>query len=362
MRATLSSSSPFRRTPEIRITAFRIILSFFCAALLLGAHPPLTRVNDSVIIGDALPQSLSEFGFFQDAGAKIPSENVVPYELNAPLFSDYAEKLRYAYVPQGATVAIGDNGRLLFPVGSALIKSFGYNYEGTGIKFLETRVLLHRAGGWVALPYVWNAEGSEAVLKRAGTRLPINIFKPDGTAVSFSYAVPNQNQCKGCHVLGEEIQPIGPKLRNLDDGKRIGDWQTRGWLVHDLPAFKTMPDWADIDAPVDQRARAYLDVNCGHCHNRAGPASNSGLYLTFEEDNAVALGLYKRPVAAGRGSGGFDFSIDPGHPERSIIINRMASTEPGIAMPELARALPHDEGLDLIRQWIAAMPQTGGSD
>lgn len=340
----------------------RSLFSIVFMDLLLGTHAPKLQVNDRVITGDTLPQSLSEFGFFQDAAATIPSEGVVPYKLNAQLFSDYAEKARFVYVPQGATIDIGDNGRLLFPVGSALIKSFGYQYEDQGMRFLETRVLLHRADGWVALPYVWNEDRSDAVLTRAGKRLNINIFKPDGTAVAFSYAVPNQNQCKGCHVLGDAIEPIGPKLRNLDDGERIAGWQRRGWLTGDLPQFSAMPDWADIDAPLEKRARAYLDVNCGHCHNRVGPANSSGLFLTYEEDSNVALGFYKRPVAAGRGSGGHDFSILPGYPDRSILTYRMASRDPGIAMPELGRFLVHDEGLDLITAWIAAMPEKKDGD
>lgn len=335
----------------------RCILLILGATMLLGANAPVTRVNDALIRGDTLPKSLSEFGFFNDLAATVPSDGVIAYRLNAPLFSDYADKSRFVYVPPGQIIKVGENGRMLFPVGSALIKSFGYDVDGQGAAFLETRILLHRANGWVALPYLWNADGTDAVLKRAGSRMDIAITKPDGAAVSFSYAVPNQNQCKGCHVLDGSIQPIGPKLRNLDDGGQLGLWQKRGWLSADVPVSAAMPDWADTTAPLDSRARAYLDINCGHCHNRAGPASNSGLYLTFEEADPVALGLYKRPVAAGRGSGGHDFAINPGHSQRSIMINRMASTEPGVAMPELGRALAHDEGLDLISRWIDAMPK-----
>ena len=116
-----------------------------------------------------------------------------------------------------------------------------------------------------------------------------------------------------------------------------------------------LPRWDDPNAPLEGRARAYLDVNCGHCHNRDGLASNSGLYLTYEEADRSALGIEKRPVAAGRGSGGFLFSIAPGHPEQSILLYRMASTEPGVMMPELGRSLVHDEGLALVRDYIAKM-------
>ncbi len=98
-------------------------------------------------------------------------------------------------------------------------------------------------------------------------------------------------------------------------------------------------------------------TNCAHCHNPVGSASNSGLFLNPEAaDVAVATGIYKRPVAAGRGSGGHDFAIAPGDPDRSIMVHRMSSTEPGVAMPEVGRSMVHDEGVALIRAWISSLP------
>ena len=117
-----------------------------------------------------------------------------------------------------------------------------------------------------------------------------------------------------------------------------------------------MPDWQDaICVGNDQRARAYLDINCGHCHNPAGPASNSGLFLTYEAPTGPAMGIGKGPVAAGRGSGGRMVGIEPGHPDASILLYRMDSNEPGVMMPELARTQRHDAAVELVREWIAEM-------
>ncbi len=116
-----------------------------------------------------------------------------------------------------------------------------------------------------------------------------------------------------------------------------------------------LPDWKDAGESLERRARAYLDVNCGHCHKPDGPASNSGLFLTWETPAGPHIGIGKGPVAAGRGSGGRMVSIDPGHPERSILYYRMESTEPGVMMPELGRTLPDDAALALVRDWIAGM-------
>ena len=62
--------------------------------------------------------------------------------------------------------------------------------------------------------------------------------------------------------------------------------------------------------------KAYLHINCAHCHNDLGPAKNSGLNLTYYETNDRRRGVYKPPIAAGKGSGNLKFSIVPGSPQR----------------------------------------------
>lgn len=314
--------------------------------LLASAAPP--GVDDALIRGDTLPPRLSDFRFFVDGR---PNGRVVRYTLNTPLFSDYAEKDRYLYVPAGQTARYRADGVLDFPVGSALIKSFFYPGQGDGP--IETRVLLRRASGWVALPYVWT--GADAELKRGGKRLPVAFTDPSGKRREISYAVPNANQCKECHQSADALMPIGPKARNLNDGKQLRALVAAGLLDRAPADAPRLPRWDDAAAPVAPRAQAYLDVNCGHCHARAGIASNSGLYLTYEERDPVARGRLKRPVAAGRGSGGLDFAIQPGAPDQSILVHRMATTEPGVAMPELGRALVHEEGVALVRAYIEAL-------
>jgi len=130
-----------------------------------------------------------------------------------------------------------------------------------------------------------------------------------------------------------------------------------GLLTGSLHGLVRLPHW---DRPetgsLNARARAYLDVNCGHCHNPKGPADTSGLWLNWDQPADTNLGLYKRPTAAGRGSVGLDFAIKPGDPGQSYLVARMQSLEPGIAMPELGRATVHTEGVDLIRHWVREMP------
>jgi hypothetical protein len=86
---------------------------------------------------------------------------------------------------------------------------------------------------------------------------------------------------------------------------------------------------------VEERARAYLDINCGHCHNPTGLARTSGLYLNIEEMEPARYGVCKPPVAAGQGSGGLDVDIEPGQPDASILVYRMESTAAGKLAPSL---------------------------
>lgn len=335
----------------------RIALALACAAMVISAAPAPVRVNDSAILDAGYPRALSEFGFFTGQGVASPSAQLIGYSLRTPLFSDYAAKQRFVYVPGVARVGADVDGRLDFPVGSALIKTFGYG-TGTAFRPIETRVLLHRASGWEALPYVWKPDGSDAELKLAGTRLSVSVTPPSGQPQTISYAVPNKNQCKECHSAGGAVVPIGPVAANLDQSPAAArtlrariDWAA-GPLKSDGPVWNN-----PASGTLDARARAYLMVNCAHCHNPQGSASNSGLFLNYgTASDRTATGMYKRPVAAGRGSGGHDFAIAPGKPEASIMIHRMGSTEPGVAMPEVGRSMVHEEGVALIREWISSIP------
>jgi uncharacterized repeat protein (TIGR03806 family) len=326
-----------------------------CLALTVSVKGKPAAISDAAILSAENPALLSSFGFFE-GGPNRPSAALLPYALRTPLFSDYSEKQRFLYLPAGKSYAVNADGRLQFPVGSALIKSFGYHDAAGKLQVIETRLLLHRAEGWVTLPYVWKADGSDAELKLGGTRRPVQFVKPNGVNASISYAVPNKNQCKQCHSTRDRVMPIGPVWQNLafESFAAKAAFAKRAALPKALPA--TEATWNDIKSgTLEARAMAYLRVNCGHCHKPSGSASNSGLFYDDHARTPTSLGIGKRPVAAGRGSGNFDFVIDPGHPERSILIHRMKSTDPGIAMPELGRATAHDEGIKLLEEWIASL-------
>ena len=334
----------------MRLLAAALVLAGTAMAAHSAARPVARlvapMVSDVAVTGPAYPATLSAYGFFADNPAQRPALGVTPYRLNTPLWSDGAEKLRFVYLPAAQKALADGEGLLRLPVGAALIKTF--KLRG---KLIETRVLLHRAEGWVALPYVWDADQREARLTLGGKR--IELTGADGQPLS--YAVPNKNQCKECHGVSGQVTPIGPKAYNLSLAW-LSALQTAGKLDRVPKLARRIPLWEHRDeAPAADAARGYLDVNCAHCHNPQGAASNSGLYLGWLERDPIKLGIGKRPVAAGRGSGNLDFDIVPGDPAHSILYYRMASLEGGIAMPELGRARVDPAGLAVVERWIGRM-------
>lgn len=124
----------------------------------------------------------------------------------------------------------------------------------------------------------------------------------------------------------------------------------------DLASVSKAPVWNDpATGSLNDRARTWLDINCAHCHRPEGPASTSGLNLSVHEQSPAAWGVQKTPVAAGRGSGNRRYDIVPGHPDQSILLYRLESTDPGVMMPEVSRKVTHREGVALIREWIASL-------
>jgi uncharacterized repeat protein (TIGR03806 family) len=332
-------------------------IGLLCCAMASHAGPE-PGVASGVIIENTNPVLLSQFGFFGGA-ANRPSAELIPYKLRNPLFSDYAEKQRFVYLPKGASLAVAADGRVDFPVGSALIKNFGYPSTGKTLAVIETRVMLRRASGWVALPYVWKADGTDAELKIAGKRVAQMIQYGDKSNHQISYAIPNKNQCKQCHNAKGEIVPIGPFWQNMIFPRTAdaANLKARSTFSGPLPEAEAI--WDDSKSgSLDARAKSYLRANCGYCHSPLGSASNSGLFFDQNYESRESAGIGKRPVAAGQGSGGFDFVIAPGAPEQSILIHRLKSVEPGTAMPELGRATVHREGLALLEEWIKAMPES----
>lgn len=329
-----------------------LIFCVWCCVACNRPQPP---------VAFSFKDKLSEYGFFTGAIKELrPVAGILPYELATPLFTDYALKDRFIVLPRGKAIQYKDSGALDFPDSTFIIKNFAYT-DTAGQKILiETRLLFKdpAEGQWKVMNYLWNKEQTEADRWITGKRVPITLLNDDKQPVSTVYQVPNTNDCKRCHSSNGTLMPIGPKARNVHYNNQLTQWATSGAL-QGLPAdVRALPVWTDsVHYTLEQRARAYLDVNCAHCHTKGGDADNTGLFLEYEQQQPNHLGLLKQPVSAGNGAGGLNFDVVPGNAAQSILIHRMNSTEPGTAMPELARTLVHKEGLALITAWVNSLPK-----
>lgn len=331
-------------------------------AVIALAASALTSADTVNIQWDGrFERQLSAYNLFADAKAQTPNDGLVPYDIITPLFTDYADKHRFVYIPNGTTATYHEYEPFEFPVGSALVKTFSHP-TGGGIRLIETRLMIHaESKGWVGAAYVWNDEHTDATLKVAGARIPLRWNRDNGDVVATDYLVPNMNQCKHCHAGHGTFAPLGPKARNLNrevDGKnQLVHWRDLGILkgAADPAEAPQVAAWDDASAPVDLRAKAYLDMNCAHCHNAIGLAGSTRLDLTYAQEDLQRRGVYYRPTAAGNASRGRYYAIVPGNPEASFLLYRLRSTEPNIRMPETGRTLVHQEGARLIEKWIASM-------
>ncbi len=291
-------------------------------------------------------ERLSSYRLFADGPGQIPNDGVVAYHLRSPLFSDYSDKRRFVWLPPGTTMSYRAEGALEFPSGAVIVKTFSYPEQ-----LLETRLLVHTTSGWRGYTYVWNDDQSEALYTIPGAVIATG---------RGDYAVPNLNECKQCHqVDGERSVPIGPKARHINVGDQLATLVDAGLLSatgDELANAPQAPVWDDpATGSVAERARAYLDINCAHCHNPAGRAGATEIDLRASQTNPWSLGVCKNPTAAGLGSGGRDYAIAPGDPDASFMIYRLESDISNIRMPELGRRLVHTEGVALIREWISGM-------
>ena len=187
----------------------------------------------------------------------------------------------------------------------------------------------------------------------------------DGSRRSNKYQIPNANQCLSCHSSNNKYVPLGTTARNLnrpgvakDAENQLTAWSEQG-LLKACPSPEQQPKLAAYDdaksGSLDQRARAWLEVNCAHCHNPTGSARTSGLDLRTAQMDPAKFGVFKSPVAAGKGSGGRRYDIVPGKPDESILMYRLETEQPGARMPSLARNLIHAESNALIQECIVSL-------
>ena len=313
---------------------------------------------------------LSAYALFEDPVQQVPNDGLFAYDIITPLFTDYAHKHRFIYLPPGTTMGYEEFDAFTFPVGAALVKTFSYPADfrdpDGARRLVETRLMIHTEDGWKGAAYVWNEDQLDARLKIAGAVVGTEWIHHDGTHKQTDYLVPNMNQCKSCHRGTGVTGPIGITARQVNREFRgenqLQRWKERG-LLTGLPhssAVPRIPQWDDAERySLHDRAMAYFDIQCAHCHNPTGLASYTRLDLSFTQHDPHRRGVMKTPTAAGNSSRGRFFAIVPGNSEASFLLHRLNSNEPHIRMPQIGRTIVHEEGVNLIVEWIESLENTG---
>lgn len=327
---------------------------------------------------------LSDYKFFEGAlKNQNPSLNVLPYEPASSLFSDYAQKKRFVWMPRGTKATFSADDKVLeLPVGAALIKTFYYkNVQNSspagGTRIVETRVMIRKASGWIFANYVWNADQTEAYFDMVGSFTDISWKDENNVIKSTSYRIPNEVQCMICHknkdVNGPiEIDtyiPIGIKPQNLNFNysynagakNQLSKWIESGYLQDNftLPtADNTVINYNDNTRPLELRVRSYLDSNCSHCHAIDRHCDYRPLRFPFSKTGG-ADGQTNMGVCVDTEDYSFAPSltkiVKPGNINRSMLFYRLNTTEESFRMPLHGRTVAHDEAVILVQQWINSL-------
>ena len=304
--------------------------------------------DDTVFaVAEFLPK-LSELNLFKGNPSDLVTNSTThEYSLSTPLYSDYAYKFRTISLPEGSQMAYNDEGLLQFPDGTVISKTFYYlNDERNpllGKKLIETRLLIKTNGAWSMGNYLWNGEQTDALFSNSAPSVSVDWIDTNGSNRSVNYKVPFSINCTQCHNVNDVTRPIGPKARNLNfiyNGKnQLQYFADKGLLAGapEISQIEILPDWADNSFTLEERTRAYMDVNCAHCH-QPGALHNSNVpdrpdfrYETAFEDSNI-----------------FELRLD---------IRDRVETSPafGPSMPLIGITQLHTEGVDLIHEYIDSL-------
>ena len=302
----------------------------------------------------AFPTLLSQTGLFTDTAALTPNPGLVPYEVNVELWSDGAKKTRWLALPNGTTIDFANEGAWTFPVGTAVVKHFELPLADSTMRRLETRVMVHERRGWAGYTYRWNDAQTDAELVTAPQEA---TYRVEGD-VDLRWYYPAGSDCLRCHtraygeVLGIRTrQLVGRKTAT---GDLLAEWIAAGRLKGapaDLSTLPSHPALGDKAASVEERARAYLDVNCAICHLPDGPAPST-MDLRAQTPLAAAKLVDAIPDAPTGLVG--ERRLAKGAPDASAVLTRMSTRARG-AMPPLASNRVHDDAVTLVRSWIASL-------
>ena len=293
------------------------------------------------VVAEFMP-NLSQLNLFVgDLENLTPSNRTYNYDLITPLFTDYAYKQRLIAMPSGTSMTYQDDGLPTFPDNTVIAKTFYYNVdernESLGKIIIETRILIKQNGVWETGNYKWNVEQTDATYTMEGSIVNTTYIDQNGITQTLDYEIPSNTDCFQCHNINNIKTPIGPKLRTMNFNNQLEELIESGLLtnISSPSSVATLPNWEDdMNFNLEERARAYFDVNCAHCHQPGGSCSNeSNLDLRYET----------------RFSDTFIYDL------RYSIFTRMNSNVVDYSMPLIGTTMIHEEGVNLINDYVDSL-------
>jgi uncharacterized repeat protein (TIGR03806 family) len=343
-----------------------LFLSLFIALTSCGDDEEYKKVSPVQLDLEGVPYpKLSDYKFFEgDMKDQAPAYKVLPYDLNSSLFTDYAHKKRFIWMPEGVSATDGADGDILnFPTGTVLIKTFYYNnvQPNNTTRIIETRLLIKKADAWIFANYIWNEDQTEAMLDLEGGYTNIS-WNENGTVKSTDYRIPSASECLVCHKTNDSPVPIGAKPQNLNKmftypegtDDQLSRWADEGYLEDKPEGIVSTVDWTDTSKPIDLRVRSYIDINCAHCHKEGSHCDYMSMRFAFNEtEDPENLGICVPPQE--HPSPSLTYIVAKKNPLRSAMYYRMNSVVPSERMPILGRSIVHEEAVAMVREWITGM-------
>ena len=312
------------------------------------------------------PRKLSDSGLFTSAAKHVPASGVIPYSITAEPWADHAVAERLVAIPGDLIIKTGAPGApWTFPTDSVLVKTLSIDLEHgnpASRRRVETQILHFDGQEWQPYTYEWNAEQTDAaLLDAAGAERTFDIVDASapGRKRRQTWRFSGRAECQRCHNKWSG-PPLAFNLPQLDTGRGDGQSQldelARIGLIEKPKTADNRPALVnphDASANLSDRARAYLHVNCAHCHRlHAGSAVLSKMPFDTSLEKTDMVGV--RPT-----QGTFNIHaaqvIAPGDPFRSVLYYRM-STLGGGRMPHIGSTEIDREGIELIYQWIRQIP------
>jgi mono/diheme cytochrome c family protein len=347
--------------PTVRMMTAAVAIGWIAA--VTAGSTKLSAGSEDPAHGKGAPLRLSETGLYADGrpGAIDPRNR--PFSPQYPLWSDGAKKTRWVFLPEGAAIDTRDDSDWQMPIGTKFWKEFTFN----GRK-VETRFLWRAsAERWVFATYVWNEEGTDALLAPdAGVRGVIEL------APGRRHDVPGTTDCRACHgdtrpgPLGfNALQLSTDRDPNAIHGEPLAPGMTTlatlgrdGLLSPARPEYAARPPRIGTSDPQTRAVLGYFAANCGTCHNRGGDIAYQGPSLKHSDvgdGDAIAAALLAQATAwqvPGQPEGG-SFMLNRERPDASAMLVRMKSRRPSSQMPPLGTVLRDEEAIAAVTQWIS---------